>query len=350
MQKLTLPIHLDMCAFGLRIPNTQLFLRKRSHLLSTSEFVQSHLHDRKCPQTRQHVSIAGSYATPTGGLKLSKFCATYCKGFANQVARVILDTVDDPVNYHPNMAFAHQDIEGEPASKRRRVDDVFHPSTLTLRPDVLSFGDEVPPEQHDVWKRIFQDAHRLAPRVGNRKIQLDDPTFIAFREINPQIQWTHLFVCRGTERFQVPLDSPSTSEADVRHTWRLHRQTLKLLDMGEDNWSNLTRAQKIRASVPSRLTLTAFGRRSDSLAERAPRSHESHEHGRPPAGTPDEEQTFRDVPAVDPRYIDRHIAVPQSEQELGKQISIPEGWAPPPTPIHGPAFRRLSRTRTCEAT
>lgn len=245
-------------------------------------------------------------------------------------------------------AFAHQDIEGEPVSKRRRVDDVFHPSTLTLRPDVLSFGDEVPPEQHDVWKRIFQDAHRLAPRVGNRKIQLDDPTFIAFREINPQIQWTHLFVCRGTERFQVPLDSPSTSEADVRHTWCLHRQTLKLLDMGEDNWSNLTRAQKIRASVPSRLTLTAFGRRSDSLAERAPRSHESHEHERPPAGTPDEEQTFRDVPAVDPRYTDRHIAVPQSEQELGKQISIPEGWAPPPTPIHGPAFRRLSSVQKQE--
>ena len=29
MQKATLPIHLDMCAFGLKVPNTQLFLRKK---------------------------------------------------------------------------------------------------------------------------------------------------------------------------------------------------------------------------------------------------------------------------------------------------------------------------------
>ena len=136
-------------------------------------------------------------------------------------------------------AFAHQDVADETEAKRRRTDDVFRPSiTVPIRTEALSFGDdEIPAEQHDTWKRIFQEANRMAPRVGNRSIEYQDITFISLREIVPGIDWTHMYVCRGTERFQVPTGAPSGKEASVRQTWCVHRHKLQMLDMGRDDWS-----------------------------------------------------------------------------------------------------------------
>ena len=251
-------------------------------------------------------------------------------------------------------AFAHQDVADEPEAKRRRTDDVFRPSiTVPIRTEALSFGDEIPAEQHDTWKRIFQEANRMAPRVGNRSIEYQDITFISLGEIVPDIDWTHMYVCRGTERFQVPTGAPSGKEASVRQTWCVHRHKLQMLDMGRDDWSNLTRSQRIRACVPSRLTITTFGNPKSQSSDRADHLPERSE----PVS---DSQTIPASPAKPaepaPSSGAGELAAPPTGDPSDSSVAIrtkhdptiAEGWAPPPTPIHGPAFRRLSDTQKQE--
>lgn len=79
----------DMCAFGLKIPNTQKFIRKSSQVWTTSMNVFQLLDGRRCPKNHEHHQIAGTIRIMGKLRSLSRFCATYCSGFAWRVARTL---------------------------------------------------------------------------------------------------------------------------------------------------------------------------------------------------------------------------------------------------------------------
>ena len=91
-----------------------------------------------------------------------------------------------------------------------------------LQPDPMLSQATSPSER---WKDVFKAMESLAPRVGNCLISMS-------HDMAHQVQNScsasnassgHLYVCRGTERFQLPLSIPDRDRNRIRYTVRLHR-------------------------------------------------------------------------------------------------------------------------------
>ena len=75
------------------------------------------------------------------------------------------------------------------------------------------------------WDQIFKLADQAAPRVGNLKIDASSDLYCEFQKMLPEICVESLFVCRGTERLQVPIGAPVSHQFPIRKTISTHRQT-----------------------------------------------------------------------------------------------------------------------------
>ena len=94
--------------------------------------------------------------------------------------------------------------------------------------------------------------------------------FQKFQELVPDMKLEELFVCRGAERLQVPVQAPASSEFPLRKTVSQHCQSGEICEAPNENWQNLTRAKRIRNHVPSKLTLTEFGIQQEPATVRLP--------------------------------------------------------------------------------
>lgn len=61
----TQAVHVDMCAFGLKIPGTQRFLKKGSQIHSSDPSLRSVLFGSRCPKNHEHQTIEGSLERST---------------------------------------------------------------------------------------------------------------------------------------------------------------------------------------------------------------------------------------------------------------------------------------------
>ncbi len=166
------PIHqrtlrsiLDICQFGLKIPHTDRFLRKRTQVFTTSQQVFAMLNDRLCKNQHQHQSIEGSHRFPGLGVqRVSRFCASYCHGFANRIAHGISSHVHMTVS--PEQLAYHNGDDSEPPSKKLRFSSGVHkrqkveqgPSDRTLS-DTTPSVSEAPamPEDPNLSERSALD-------------------------------------------------------------------------------------------------------------------------------------------------------------------------------------------------
>ena len=104
----------------------------------------------------------------------------------------------------------------------------------------------------------------------------------------------------------------------------MHRADGTLHDLGTQHWHPMTRAQRIANNMPSRLTMTIFGN--------SPQTH-------PEGSILQDVESKRSDNSILAENRDR--ATDPSSAQVGLP-TICEGWAPPPTPLHGPCFRALS--------
>ena len=180
------------------------------------------------------------------------------------------------------------------------------------------------------WRHVFQLMETLAPRVGNLRIDASHEAARLVQAMVPHLNLQVIYVCRGTERFQLPLDLPDRNHNSIRHTVCIHRSTEMIHDFGFEDWLVLKRARRIRAAVPSKLMITSFG----TLTEE-PKVH-AEAIVKPPDSLP------RPVPearGVIPRPVPKEEAVVRAS---GFQPPTQfDGWAPPPIAIQGPKFRDL---------
>ena len=329
---------LDMCAFGLKIPHTNRYLRKSSQLWTTDDELHNALDGRKCPQNHEHQAIAGrmpsikaqsSTEDQPRNQNVTQFCATYCKGFAHFIAEHVCQSQQAYVNEslkrsisEPNPSKLGRFATG--LHKRRRM---CH-SPMVESPDVSS--TEVP---HDsLWYEVFKMANRITPRVGNQRHLPETDFYQLVSGLLPSDTRIHgLFTCRGTDRYQVPLNAPSSHEAPWRHTICMNRQSGKIHDFQPEHWHPMTRAQRIRKCMASRMTLTMFLHRT---------SDGSRGHPAPQQGVSDLQGSPQFLPEV-PNQQHESLPVESTGALLPRSPQFCEGWAPPPTPLHGPAFRNL---------
>ena len=364
----------DMCSFGLRIPGAQKYLKKGSVVLTTSRQFHELLHDHKCPGGHTHQRIEGSISLNGVSTKLTHFCATYCQGFAKAIAKFLCHRTHTMCL--PSEALAIDlDDENEPPAKRfkflanphkrrkpnepldletpRTSDDASgsnrHP------PDTAIVGSEASavPEQTGVqspagesqpWQLVMQLAQSAAPRVGNMRCDADSEIFSQVCQLVPQIQVESIFICRGTERFQVPIHAPASHGCPIRYTVCLHRHTNQIHDLGPENWHNMTRARRIRNCIPSKMTITVFG--TEKVSEPAiSEVPEKHLHVSHP--NRDDEKPVPEDPNVSAVRVRSADQLPLSVTQRTPN-AVCEGWAPPPIALHGPKFRLLNETEKNE--
>lgn len=80
----------DMCQFGLKIPQTDQYIRKTSQVFTSSQPMFLSLNQCLCNHQHLHHRIEGSHRFPGIGVqRVSRFCASYCQGFAKQLVRSV---------------------------------------------------------------------------------------------------------------------------------------------------------------------------------------------------------------------------------------------------------------------
>ena len=160
-----------MCRFGLKIPNTDRFLRKSSQIWTTSEEVVQLLSGVRCKGDHEHAQIAGTIHHDGRSIRTSTFCATYCNGFASAFARAMCE--DHSHRVHDS--FVHED---EPPPKKSRL---CHPQNKRALPsdehtdalvdDHVSMSPAAQTIDADsVWYEAFRMANRIAPRSRQLKM------------------------------------------------------------------------------------------------------------------------------------------------------------------------------------
>ena len=355
----------DMCQFGLRIPKTNRFLRKRSQLMTSSREIFHAIHGHHCKDQHEHQRLEGNMVIDGQHQRLTSFSATYCRGFAKVMASKLCGLSHSYVGFEEQVLTGDDDsflerppkrLKSEGISMRKRKEQSESLGTPSVHedanndktdhhsqdpnPDVAEPSSAVPDlaTGSEPWRVVMQEAIKSAPRVGNARCAMDSQAWhLAQQILQNTMVMTDMFVCRGTERFQVPLHAPSSHHAPLRYTVSIHRVTSQIHDLGVEDWHKSTRAQRIRKSVPSKLTVTLFGYLPSSESAEVP-SRESE----PP-----------DALAKSPEVPEGNVEPPSAVRATGNQ-NLPfaahartsniacEGWAPPPVPLHGPKFRLLS--------
>ena len=297
--------------------------------------------------------------------RLTSFSATYCRGFAKVMASKLCGLSHSYVGFEEQVLTGDDDsflerppkrLKSEGISMRKRKEQSESLGTPSghddanndkpdhhsqdPNPDVAEPSSAVPDltTGSEPWRAVLQEASKSAPRVGNARCAMDSQAWhLAQQILQNTMVMTDMFVCRGTERFQVPLHAPSSHHAPLRYTVSIHRVTSQIHDLGVEDWHKSTRAQRIRKSVPSKLTVTLFGYLP------SPESAE----------VPSRESEPTNALAKSPEVPEGNVEPPSAVRATGNQ-NLPfavhartsniacEGWAPPPVPLHGPKFRLLS--------
>ena len=93
----TQPVVLDMCRFKLKLPGSSQLIRKRTVIRTTSRTLIDDLTGKVCTGDHQHQQVAGSARIHGRTVRISKFTASCCKGFASAVAASLLKDEHPPV-------------------------------------------------------------------------------------------------------------------------------------------------------------------------------------------------------------------------------------------------------------
>ncbi|CAE7448719.1 GIP, partial [Symbiodinium sp. CCMP2592] len=322
IQQQTRRVTIDMCVFGLQTPVSQKPIKKTTVILSNSDDLIQQLVDKQCQGRHVHQAIAGRLRE-LQGQTVAKFAGTYCSGFAHYVARQLLKQAaekacaaeDVPqftrkrfktstgIPAPSNILGSHKRPAAEANDDRstavRKLDPV-------LNPDVHA-PSELPA---DVWQSIFEVASSCGHRPAAALVSPQHDLIPALQAGLPQFSIQQVFVGKGSRNLQSPLGALPPTVAP----WRISLGsrvaadgTRKYFCLGnEDRTTMSAERKKLRVPVVE-VSITVLGHTRDMRS-------------RPEASISSGEK-------------------PSSEGDPKPDI---EGWAPPPVPLHGPAFRSLA--------
>ena len=222
----TFPAILDMCWFNLELPGSDRLLRKRTVTRSTMPEMIQQLNGTLCKGNHLHQQVAGSAQVNGRTVPVSRFAASYSRGFAKAVAQILLglgyaarafpafepprtrkrfktpvraQPVSNPVERKRNMP------SGTRAPKKSRVQEL---------PD-LEIPQVFEPEQ---WQSVPQDLVSCAVRVGTCSISAQNRAFQRIQELLPKLDISGMFISRDAKQMQMPIGAPPPSEAPWRVT------------------------------------------------------------------------------------------------------------------------------------
>ena len=327
----------DMCSFGLKTPVSQVPIRKRTVILSTCRDLTKSLIAKMCPGNHQHQPLAGR---SLHGVPLSQFAGTFCQEFARHIADQLLRADSDGAcaaeaevprtrkrfktslgNPQPITQIGAQKRTADPASES---DIRGRPQPrVTLSPQS---SDQLPMSE---WQTVCERAAQCTSQAAHMLVPAQDELVAMLQQKLEPLQLIQVFVSRKARNLQSPLGAVPATVARVRislgcKTTRDGQMTLECLG-NEDRTTMLPERKKQRIGALSFLiTIFANPRLPAEASNISP-----------------------DPPSTASQCTLQDGATGESTNpELSSAARNPpdlEGWAPPPVPLHGPAFRNLSR-------
>lgn len=322
-------IYVDMCAFGLRTPTSLRPIKKPTRIWSTSSSFLRSLVEKQCPGHHQHQPVAGRLRE-LGGQTLSRYAGTYCRGFAEHCAQQLLQRKDESVYAldasppmtrkrfktsigNPSARFTQRAqkraaaVPQESDSRdqvRRRVATASAESSAPAAQSAESSA--LPASQ---WKPIFEMAARCHNKATPILIPPQHEIIASLSLAMPEYQILQVFVGVGSKMLHHPLGALPATVAPVRITLASYPDRGGEGDFRRlfiDQRASMSREQSRLRITPALVLLTVFAQ----LKPAVPETRES--------------QSTTALPSSAPAQPDI------------------EAWAPPPVPLHGPAFRSLS--------
>eukprot|EP00435_Cladocopium_sp_Y103_P055616 s1428_g18.t1 len=225
----------------LREPSSQLAIRERLHVLTSSPDLYHELQGKFCLQNHVHRTIAGNTMIDGHNMALSKFTEVYPAKFARSVLKVLLHEISKPCPVLVNESEEHP-------TKKRRLSSKLNPEQIASRFPCVN------------WQTVMHEANRVAPRAGVLVVE-QGPLLQQVMTMRPDHDVQHLVLCRGTDRCVGPNKHMTKGEAPLRKRVciRRHHETIEVTDEWEP-WERLTQKALRRKSSPARVSLTIFAR------------------------------------------------------------------------------------------
>ena len=235
----------DMCRVGdLKDPKTQVPIRKRMTVCSTSTDMHVALHGKLCAGEHHHRPIAGSTQVDGHSVKLSQWTELYPQKFARQVAKIL---INDSSRYQPS----YVEESDEHPTKKRRLGGKMSPQAIEAR-----FGSNETSAGVD-WPQVMQLADRTAPRVGTHVVDAGELIQVA-QQLCPHNKIHHIVLCRGTDRQVGPNRSMLPGLAPMRRQICIRRHSTEIHVDDWEKWENLSHRKLRRSATPARVSMTIF--------------------------------------------------------------------------------------------
>ena len=211
-----------MCRFGLHIPKTKYFLRKRSQVLTTSRQLFHELNGMLCATQHPHQRVEGTISINGTRQRLTQFCSSYCKGFARLVAGKLCKGHHSPIGPDELAMVFDDDLEEEPPRKRFKATGSIHKRRKTQHvesepKDVTISGEDhssaiLPAKEPEVSSHLGQDPYptesvpEISPpasssserwRVGNARCSSDSTAWNLAQEALKQTMRVSDMLCVG---------------------------------------------------------------------------------------------------------------------------------------------------------
>jgi len=345
----TLPAFFDMCqAGGLRTPNSEFFLQKRTQVWTTSREMHKMLHRRNCPKNHEHQPIKGNVTgKDQKWIRLSAYAAAHTAVFARRVARTILrmsQESEKPLLLEELMVGEDIEILGG-APKRPLAQNILELRKCRRRRDgkgpptaadkSANLGPKEGKGDVGAWKGVVALFEKGVPRVGNSLCWVGDPKIERLQQLVPKVDVQLFITCRGTERHRVP-GIQIRLAGKIFHCGKLYiSEPLEKLWTWETlkNGENCPKQNKHGKLAVCHKSSRDWGGGVVSFDLR---------NGEERAVVRNQGQinpTSPEDPLI-PNSADGAVQPPQLE--MGK------GWPPKIVPGHGPAFLRLDPDRTSD--
>ena len=338
----TQKVVVDMCAFGLRTPVSKQPIRKRTALLTTLPELANQLCEHRCPGTHTHQQVSGRIRIPGGvTVATSQFAGSYCQGFAKEVARIILNDTQralaadtDPPRTRKRFKTSGGRVEPVHAIRARKRGLANASGPVATQRRVMA-SNETPASQSlttDVWKPVFDLARTCSTRSTPLLIPTSHELFRMLKARIHDMDVLQVFVGIRSRTLHNPMGALPSTVAPLRMSLACMSDEA-LLCLGKEARTTMAPEHKKRPIKGIQVLITILGR-----PPQAPSSSSHNVSGAPNLSTASGEQPGDRQPEP-PELSTADTSVSPGAAGAPELVS---GWAPPPTPLSGPAFRNLT--------
>lgn len=322
----TLPTFLDQCRFGLKHPENEMPLQKRTRIQTSFRPLHETLDGRLCQKDHQHHAIEGSCRVNNQRVAVSRFAAWYPRQFARTIAKSIMKQVSieecypiwplvPVIDEHPRpeetetrQSKRAKKNEEEQKAIRRLEEDLEESASKRPRPEETK---EIVVEDHE-WKELFKEFQQVLPKSGVTVWNDQSlPLMQNVQQLVPNYEIQSIMAGKGREKFMIHPDGLLN-----RHTFIQKRLSHQIIDLGSEDLTGTSKRHQGRKTTPSHIMMCIFGR---------PKVDDE------PRGVLDQ-----------PQHAPRASEDPKPDRPLGSEAIPLSSWTASAVSQSGPKFRSLS--------